>query len=189
MKVRIATSIVAAVAATCVGASTAEAQQPVYVQQQPQPVYVQQQPQPGTYPLGPKVIKNYQEGDAIPPGYHADTRPRLGLAIGGASIFGAAYLITAFTAATINDTKATADVNLLYIPFVGPFAQIAKTHDQGLIIGEIFDGLVQLAGATMFICGLELPRTVLVRNDIGTLSLTPMAMGRGGYGLGAVGTF
>ncbi|CAN5153540.1 hypothetical protein BH09MYX1_BH09MYX1_21050 [soil metagenome] len=38
----------------------------------------------------------------------------------------------------------------------------------------------------MFVCGLALPKTVLVRNDIGSLS--QMAW-RGGYGLGAVGTF
>jgi len=50
------------------------------------------------------------------------------------------------------------------------------------------DGLVQTAGAAMFIASIMLPRKRLVREDI-TVSLAPSPMGRDGYGLGAIGTF
>jgi hypothetical protein len=170
-------------------AGSAEAQ--TYAQQPP-PGYVQQPgyapPPPGYAPMGPKVIRTYQDGDPIPPGYHPDTRVRLGLVIGGASIFGGVYLITALVAATINDTSSR-DASLLYIPVFGPFAQISQTKDQGLIVAEIFTGLLQAGGVAMFIAGLAAPKTVLVRNDIGSLSVTPVAFGNGGYGVGAVGTF
>lgn len=51
------------------------------------------------------------------------------------------------------------------------------------------DGLGQAAGATMLIAGIMSPKTVLVRNDLAEVRITPMRLGRDGSGLGFVGTF
>jgi hypothetical protein len=52
----------------------------------------------------------------------------------------------------------------------------------------VLDGIVQVAGATMFIAGFAFPRTRLVRNDV-VVSVVPTTFGNGGYGIGAIGTF
>ena len=49
----------------------------------------------------------------------------------------------------------------------------------------MLDGLVQTAGAMMFVSGFAFPRTRLVRQDV-TLSLLPTTLGRDGYGIGAI---
>ena len=130
-KLVIPTAVVAMIA--CLGPGRAFAQQqpqqpyvvqqpqPVYVQQQPQP-YVQQQPQPYVVqqqqpqpvyvqqqqyaPQGPRVIRNYDEGAPIPPGYHPETRARLGLVVGGAALFGVFYLFTAIGAGAAIEVQA-----------------------------------------------------------------------------------
>lgn len=206
---RIASALTAAVIVTTLAAPRAHAQQQLppsqpppasahapngeYIaplQQQTQQVYMPQ----SVALSGPRVIKDYEEGEPIPPGYHAESRVRTGLVVGGAVTFGVLYLISALTGAAINDVnKATSSNNdsgdFLFVPVAGPFLQMTKTESSTGNVFLAIDGIAQAAGATMLIVGLTSPKTVLVRNDLGQVQLMPMRMGKDGTGLGLVGTF
>lgn len=206
---RIASALTAAVVVTTLAAPRAYAQQQLppsqpppasahapngeYIaplQQQTQQVYMPQ----SVALSGPRVIKDYEEGEPIPPGYHAESRVRTGLVVGGAVTFGVLYLISALTGAAINDVnKATSSNNdsgdFLFVPVAGPFLQMTKTESSTGNVFLAIDGIAQAAGATMLIVGLTSPKTVLVRNDLGQVQLMPMRMGKDGTGLGLVGTF
>lgn len=144
---------------------------PVQGQPQQQTVYVQQQPAM----MGPREITSWEEGDPIPPGYHPDTRARKGLIIGGAVTFGVFYLISALVGAVALDCQSTfsnsscGGLGVLLIPAAGPFIAIgtAKADGGGAAI-LVIDGLAQAGGLAMLILGIALPKTVLVRNDIGS---------------------
>lgn len=153
------------------------------LQQATQPSYVPQ----SVAISGPRVIKDYTEGDPVPPGYHPDTRVRKGLVIGGSVLFGTTYLLSALVGAAVNDTGGRG--TFLMLPVVGPFLQMAVTDSSTGNVVLAIDGLAQGAGALMFILGITSPRTVLVRNDLAEVRLTPMKVGERGSGLGLLGTF
>jgi hypothetical protein len=173
---------------------------PIY--QETQPSYVPQ----SVAMSGPRILKDWNEGDPIPPGYHPATRVRKGFVIGGAITFGVMYLFTAL-GATVAD--ATCDgfsgsgscANALFVPVVGPFIQMGQCSGSNCGLGDFwlgFDGVVQGLGLAMFIYGLAAPSTVLVRNDLGyekpkdapKLSFTPMPiLTPTTQGMGFLGTF
>jgi hypothetical protein len=164
--------------------------------QQTQIVYVPQ----SVAISGPRVINDYNEGEAVPPGYHPESRTRKGLIVGGAVMFGVLYLFSVLAAAVASDAAKTCNAidtgcssnnpdSALYIPVAGPFVQMAKTDSSTANFFLAVDGLGQAAGAAMLIYGLTSPRTVLVRNDLGTLQVVPMRMGKNGSGLGLAATF
>jgi hypothetical protein len=200
-------------------------QQPVYVQQVAPPPpqnaqagngeYVaplQQQTQQTYVPQsvalsGPRVIKDWHEGEPIPPGYHPAQRARTGLIAGGATMFGVPYFISVLVAAGNADSG---NANAMYIPVVGPFIQMGNVggHQQcssgycytvgadasATAVADVFlvlDGALQGAGLAMFIYGLAVPKTVLLRNDLGFLkNVTPVPMvGQNVTGLGLSGQF
>jgi hypothetical protein len=159
---------------------------PVY--QQPQPVYA-----PAPRP-GPKVIKDWEEGEATPPGYHRSERTRLGPVIGGAALFGVMYLVTVLGVGICATPQvacggSTGHEDALLIPAVGPFIQMGQTSNPTGNTMLVIDGLAQLGGIALFTYGVAVPKTVLVRDDIGSLptprlSVFPMlGAGRGGAGL------
>ena len=188
-------------------------QQPVYVQQVPPPPpadatapngqYVaplQQQTQQTYIPQsvamsGPRVLKDWHEGDPIPPGYHPSQRARTGLIVGGATMFGVPYLISALVAAGGADSGCC---GAMWIPVVGPFIQMtqwgAGTDASSAEAGDIMlvlDGALQAAGLAMFIYGVAVPKTVLVRNDLGVIknvTAAPM-VAKDFAGLGISGQF
>jgi hypothetical protein len=161
--------------------------QPQPYQYQPAP-QVQPQPTPAPYPYqGPKEITNYEEGDPVPPGYHAEERSRKGLVIAGSIVFGTLYFFTA-VAAGIDADQGDGEAQSLWIPAVGPFLQAAKTDNGGADSLLILDGLGQSAGLFMLIYGLAASRTILVRNDVAKLHVVPMT-GRNTSGLMLGGTF
>jgi hypothetical protein len=169
---------------------------PIY--QQVQPSYV---PQSVAF-SGPRVITDWSEGEAIPPGYHESTRIRRGLVIGGAVLFGTTYLFTALGASVVAAAGCSGEgcysAGALFVPGVGPFIQMAQPGNGA--IGNFWlaiDGLAQVGGITMFVVGLAAPKTVLVRNDLGEettkkkdfqLALSPI-VAPGRQGMGLVGTF
>jgi len=165
---------------------------PVY--QQVQPSYV---PQSVAF-SGPRVITDWSEGEPIPPGYHEATRIRKGLVIGGAVLFGTTYLFTALGASIVAACSGENcySAGSLFVPGVGPFIQMAQPGNGA--IGNFWlavDGIAQLGGITMFVVGLAAPKSVLVRNDLGSsskkdfqLALSPI-VGPGQQGMGLVGTF
>ena len=159
------------------------------LQQQTQQVYMPQ----SVALSGPRIIKDYEEGEPIPPGYHAEARVRSGLVVGGAVTFGVMYLLSVLVGAAISDTNRSfggkENGDLLYVPVAGPFLQMTKTESSSGNVTLAIDGIAQAAGATMLIVGITSPKTVLVRNDLGEVRVMPMRMGDKGGGLGLVGTF
>jgi hypothetical protein len=159
------------------------------LQQQTQQVYMPQ----SVALSGPRIIKDYEEGEPIPPGYHAESRVRTGLVVGGAVTFGVMYLLSVLVGAAISDANKLSggkeSGDLLYVPVAGPFLQMTKTESSSGNVTLAIDGIAQAAGATMLIVGITSPKTVLVRNDLGEVRVMPMRMGDKGGGLGLVGTF
>ena len=145
---------------------------------------------------GPARIKDWDDAQPVPPGYHVTTEARKGMIIGGVVLFGALYLIDILIAAggadNANSNGGSNSYTAMYVPAVGPFLQMTTAGTGN--VGSVFlavDGLAQCAGVAMFIYGIAAPRTVLVRNDLGftTPLLVPMKMGQDGYGAGLVAHF
>ncbi|HEY1960027.1 MAG TPA: hypothetical protein VGH28_30670 [Polyangiaceae bacterium] len=192
-------------------------QQPVYVQQQvappppqdavaPNGQYVapmQQQTQQTYVPQsvamsGPRVIRDWHEGDPIPPGYHPSARIRGSLVGGGAGLFGGTYLVSLLVAAIGEDACSGSfggtcknEAAPLFIPVVGPFITMGNTDSATADVFLVVDGLAQAAGVAMFIYGLAVPKTVLVRNDLGFLKNVTAApiVAKSFTGLGLTGQF
>ena len=207
---RIASALAAAIAVSTLAVPLAQADGPLppsqpppasavapngeYVaplQQQTQQIYIPQ----SVALSGPRIIRDYEDGEPIPPGYHADTRVRSGLVVGGAVTFGVMYLLTVLVGAAINDaserpygTKGDRG-DFLFVPVAGPFLQMTKTDTSSGNTILVIDGVAQAAGATMLIVGITSPRTVLVRNDLAEVRVAPMKVGERGSGLGLIGTF
>jgi hypothetical protein len=88
------------------------------------------------------------------------------------------------------------ETGFLLIPALGPWLMLATggASDESCSSSDdlcsilVFDGLVQTAGAAMFVAGLAIPRKRLVRSDV-SIGFVPTPLGRDGYGLAAVGTF
>lgn len=136
---------------------------------QPTIVYTQQQPgyaQPGYYQPAPAT----QEVDT------GRTRPRLGLVISGAAMFAASYLSVAIVGAFAMDL-GNPEGGWLLLPVGGPFICIAECFDEGEGLSAILvlDGLVQLAGLTLFIIGFAAQAPVYERaaNDGPQLAVAP----------------
>ncbi|HSO37747.1 MAG TPA: hypothetical protein VLT33_34710 [Labilithrix sp.] len=159
------------------------------MQQQTQAVYVPQ----SVALSGPRIIRDYEDGEPVPHGYHAETRVRTGLVVGGAVTFGVMYLFSVLAGSIVNDAnKYSSDHtrgDFLFVPVVGPFLQMTNTSSSSGTTMLAIDGLAQAAGATMLIVGVMSPRTVLVRNDLAEVRVTPMQVGEKGSGVGLVGTF
>jgi hypothetical protein len=142
----------------------------------------------------------YEEGDPIPAGYRVREQKRRGLIIAGSIVTGIPWMIS-LTAAVAADYDNKS--GFLVIPALGPWLMLAaggasdrdcagdgfcSGSRSGLRATLVLDGLMQTAGAIMFVSGFAFPRHRLVRNDV-TVSLAPTTFGPQSYGLGAVGTF
>ena len=145
---------------------------------------------------GPREIKDWQEGDAVPPGYRPVERTRRGLVVGGAVTFGTLYFFSALTAAIGADSNTGRNpVAAMWIPGAGPFIQMTQTKSATANVFLAIDGAGQCAGIAMLVYGIAVPRTVLVRNDLGEnkppkpeVHAVPL-VGGGTTGVGVVGTF
>ncbi|HEU4403769.1 MAG TPA: hypothetical protein VFS43_00520 [Polyangiaceae bacterium] len=152
------------------------------LQQQTQPSYV-----PQSVALSGPATRPYNPDAPIPPGYHPEQRVRRGLIIGGAIPLGILYTFSILGAAAMEDSGESGE--FLYVPVLGPFLQMSKTENSVGNTVLALDGIGQAAGAAMLLVGLTVPKTVLVRNDLGEIRLAPMNLGQRGSGLGLVGTF
>jgi hypothetical protein len=148
---------------------------------------------------GPETLP-YRDDRPIPPGYRAVERPRTALVVAGAIIMGVPYAIglSAVTSSTSRNGAAW-----LLVPGIGPWLSMGARNNCGstndpaadslgclgdalAVTGLIFDGILQTAGATLLIVGLAVPKTVLVRQDVATVTLAHVGSG---YGLAAQGEF
>jgi hypothetical protein len=150
--------------------------------------------------LPPGMELPYEEGDPIPDGYRVREQKRRGLIIAGSIVTGIPWMIS-LTAAVAADYDNKS--GFLVVPAIGPWLMLAAggardedCHGDGFCSGSrsglratlVLDGLMQTAGAIMFVSGFAFPRHRLVRNDV-TVSFAPTTFGPQSYGLGAVGTF
>ncbi len=145
---------------------------------------------------GPREIKDWDETQPIPPGYHASSHIRTGMVVGGAVLFASLWLISVLTASIWSDSNpgvSNGDASL-YVPVAGPFLQWAGEGQGSTATGNVFlaiDGIGQAAGVAMFIYGLASPRTMLVRNDLANTKpmILPVRMGQDGYGAAFIAHF
>jgi len=144
-------------------------------------------PPPSWAPAGPKQLA-YKEGDPIPAGYHPEKRARKGLVVGGACMFGAAYLGSLLGYAFASD-NGDHEYWPLVVPVLGPFLTMA-TANVPLVKGDgapgvllLIDGVLQGGGVALAVLGITEKKTVLLRNDIG-VRVWPL-VGPGAYGLSA----
>jgi hypothetical protein len=157
--------------------------------------------------LPPGMELPYEEGEPVPPGYRVVRQSRRGLVIAGSIVGGIAYGFS-ITGAVSDDFNHKS--GSLLVPVLGPWLMLAlggakdkcsgysnydsmtgemtTCSNSGLRSMLVLDGLAQLAGATMLTIGIAYPKTRLVRKDV-TISMAPIPVGKGGYGLGAVGSF
>ena len=139
-----------------------------------------------------------------PPGYHVEQVPRSGLVTAGYLVTGIPYFFSVVTALAANEQNET---GWLLLPVAGPWITMGRrtygcnpdqansTTGQNLacvadifvVMGLIFDGVVQATGATLLLVGYVATKPDLVRNDEG-LRVTPMRIGSG-TGAGVVGRF
>lgn len=136
-------------------------------------------------PPGPARIR-WDDDRAAPAGYHLEGGVRDGLVIGGAVTLGSLYLLTALTAAALNDTNRDGSAGVLYVPVAGPFLHLKDASSDTAKLVLVVDGVAQAAGAAMLVVGLATPRTFAVRNDAAKLEIRPVV---GPGSAGVVGTF
>ncbi len=139
-------------------------------------------PFPGPALAGPRIIKAWAEGDAIPAGYHKESRVRVGLVAAGAATLGAVYLLTSLIGAISIDTRGSYSASYsssvpgpstaLFIPVVGPLVELGNMPSAVGAFMLIQDFLLQTAGAVMLLVGVMKPKVVLVRDAL-TLEPSP----------------
>jgi hypothetical protein len=140
---------------------------------------------------GPRMITDWQEGEPVPYGYHRSERTRRGPLISGAILFGVTYLYSAFFASIGDDLSdgGTNQLSWLYVPVIGPFAEISRSTSATANYVLVLDGLAQATGAALFIYALSSPMPVLVRNDLAMVTVTPTFVGKDGTGMAVAGRF
>jgi hypothetical protein len=152
-----------------------------------QPVYVPQ----SVALSGPRFIKDWQDGNPIPWGYHREERARKGEIISGAILFGVPWLYSAFFASLGADLSngGSNDLAALYVPVLGPFIEMTQTSSSSAHFILALDGVAQGVGAALFFHGLSSPRPLLVRNDLASFMITPTPLGKDGTGVAMMGRF
>ncbi|HSY38080.1 MAG TPA: hypothetical protein VLA79_01095 [Polyangia bacterium] len=141
---------------------------------------------------GPRMIRDWHDGDPIPWGYHREERVRKGEVISGSIVFGVPYLYSAFFAAVGADAYGSSGegnkLGWLYLPVLGPLLELTEYSSSTFDYVMVLDAAAQGLGAVLMIHGLTTPRAVLVRNDL-ALSVVPAHLGKDGTGLMMLGRF
>jgi hypothetical protein len=138
---------------------------------------------------GPEEL-DYADGQNVPSGYHQETRVRKGLIIAGGATFGGTYLFSLLLAAAGQDSASNGggknDLAPLFIPVFGPFITMGNSTSATADVFLAIDGAAQAAGVAMAVVGLSMPKTILVRNDLGRgaeVTIQPVV----GFGTAGVG--
>ena len=122
----------------------------------------------------------------------------------GAIVFGVPYMIGLSVA---SGSGFEAESVWLLLPVLGPWVAVGAQEEcdedaypnsrdcstqEAENVGYTLSGIMQTAGAALFIAGITATRRRLLRADVAELTVTPMPI-RGayhdGYGLGAFGRF
>jgi hypothetical protein len=154
--------------------------------------------------LPPGMELPYESGDPVPEGYRVATQSRRGLVIAGSVVGGIAWGLSITSAVEANfDHKS----GWLVAPVIGPWMMLAaggakdrctySTYDSGYCYKEdnsflrsvlVLDGMAQLAAAAMLTFGVGYPTKRLVRKDV-TVAMSPVHLGKDGFGVAATGQF
>jgi hypothetical protein len=105
----------------------------------------------------------WENGEVVPPGYAPDSRPDVGLLVGGLVTFGVPYLTGSIVAyvATVGEDEEFAP---LFVPVVGPLIAMGTLESEGS--GTYFlalDAITQALGASLFVASLLSEETYLRR--------------------------
>ena len=153
-------------------------------------------PPPARVVIDPRAIRDWQEGDPIPPGYHPTQRMRKGAVIAGAVTFGVLYFVSVLVAAVGTDysnaNHTGNSVAGLFVPVAGPFITMAQSSSATADVFLVLDGGAQAAGAILLAYGLTSPQTVLVHDANYSRPIVfprPMLLGKDGAGFGLSGSF
>jgi hypothetical protein len=171
---------------------------PLYVPIYVQPVYVAPSAAPR---LATSSVSTESQALAMPQDkLREETRPNASVIASGLIIFGVPY---AASVASFGTSKHQGDENL-WVPVAGPWLDLANRGtlprlrveredefaNRGLLVA---DGVFQALGALAIVVGFLSPevRTTQVVDETAKsqLRMTPMKLGRSGYGIGAVGKF
>jgi len=142
----------------------------------------------------------------IPPGYRVEHRAATGVIVGGLATFGIAYGTALVIGANASFNDGTGWVA---IPVIGPWAAIgARSYhcsNDPLLANQCVsgafsevqtiaalsaDGVIQAAGAVLFVVGLASGHDELVRKDLPvSFRVVPRKVGADGFGIGVDGRF
>jgi len=137
---------------------------------------------------GPSQIVATDDHGPPPTGYTTMHRRRKGPIIAGSLMLGVAYVECALVAAAF-ELGGGKHEGALWIPLIGPFAQLGQSHDSTENVLLLGVGGAQVAGAILLSYGLTTRRRVFVRDDlVPSVSVAPI-VGKGVSGLALSGRF
>jgi hypothetical protein len=156
---------------------------------------------PAPWPVVPPERFAYDPRLPGPSGYHVESSANGALVTSGAVIFGVSYGLAVIAAASSRSGERFEAL----VPIAGPFIVAAGYHnsdDPGNAIAYYIalDGVLQAAGATLFVMGELMRDEALVRDDARPSAtpsgshrtqwqLLPTSFGHSGAGVGLVGAF
>jgi hypothetical protein len=132
--------------------------------------------------------QRYESGTPIPPGYSVEVSDSDAAA--KCRTLGWIALGVGYGAAYVAAISLPGEVSWLYVPVIGPWAEVAdKNQDLRGVIA--IDGLFQTVGAGLLIGGIATAGHRLVRDDApaARIQVTPTRLGRNGYGLAVFSVF
>lgn len=104
--------------------------------------------------------------------------PIWGLVVAGAVTFGAAWVAGPIVTAAVGGDAT--EIGLFAVPLAGPWICLGACYDpDDYLPAIVVDGVLQLAGLTMFILGFAIQHDVQVRADVGggvRLGVLPWAL-------------
>ena len=154
---------------------------------------------PPTYvvlPHDPRPVEiDAVEGHRPPPGYYEHSKIRKGFVISGSIVFGVTYGLS-YLIGTIGAGDDSADAYLL-VPVAGPiiwgYTKECDEYDSNCgspSLGWLL-GIGQAVGISLFCVGITQKQKVWRREEIasGSVTLSPMVVGRRSPGLGLIGSW
>lgn len=133
---------------------------------------------------------DYEEGQAIPPGYALTTKSRIYVAAIGGGVFLLAYIPTVYVAAFVTSAQVEG-IEPLFAPVAGPFIAIetAKPRSSLVVAAMVGSGVVQSAGVITGIVGLLLPEEKQLYRTGAPLAVAPLVAENGLSGVALSGSF
>jgi hypothetical protein len=123
------------------------------------------------------------EGGTIPRNAHLEDRTNMTLLGPGIGIAGAAYSLSVLYALGTcgAQMECRSGSAWLYVPVVGPFVTATQAPTSGGATLSVFDGAVQLIGASLLVAGIAMPKQVVVwQDDAVAVRVAPAPIAGGG---------